>query len=170
MADFRHYVPLLKECEGYGAFTNDADDKGGPTMGGVTLSAFQACFGRDKGPADLRAMNERQWLQIMKAGYWDKLRADDFSNQSVAEICADWCVNSGPRIAKKVQAIVGAEPDGRIGAKSLALINGADQHKLFNDIKIARAEYYNRLAAIDRSQGKFLRGWMNRLDKFHFYQ
>jgi len=170
MADFTQYAPLLKECEGYGNFTDDPSDRGGATMSGVTLSAFRAFFGKDKGIADLRSMTERQWSQIMKAGYWDKLRADDYRNQSVAEICADWCVNSGPGIAKKVQALVGANPDGDIGPQSLALINGSDQRSLFNRIKDARVEYYNRLAAIDRTQERFLRGWLNRLEKFHFNQ
>lgn len=169
MADFNSYVPKLKILEGYGKYTNDPIDAGGATMSGVTLRTYRQFYGVDKDVEDLKAMSERQWLKIMKTGYWDKAGADLIKSQAVAEIIVDWTVNSGPAVLKKVQKIVGAEIDGVVGYYTLKAINSRDPRILFNEIKQARIDFYKRLAEANPAQKRFLQGWLNRINSFNYF-
>ena len=101
----------------------------------------------------------------MKSGYWDKCKADQIDNQKIAEIIADWCVNSGTARIRDVQTILGVKPDGIVGPKTLAVINGADQRVMYDRIRMARAQWYHKRVQIDPSQKKFLKGWLNRLER-----
>ena len=166
MADFRSYAPLLHRLEK--GFSDDKDDKGGATMDGVTLTTYRRFYGDSLTVKDLKRMTKTQWNHIMKTGYWDACKADQINNQSVAEIIADWCVNSGTARIREVQAIAGVKPDGVVGPKTLAAINGADQRVLFYRIRMAREQWYHKRVQIDPTQRKFLNGWMNRLDAFSF--
>lgn len=168
MADFNKYAPILKKVEGYGIFTNVSGDRGGATMSGVTLSTFRKYYGMGKTAEDLKKMTEAQWKYIMKSGYWDKCKADRIKNQSVANIIADWVVNSGPVVLKKVQSIVHAEVDGIVGPKTITAINGAYQPSVFRAVKNARETWYRRTVQTTPSQAKFLKGWLNRLDYFKY--
>lgn len=167
MASFDAYAPLLKLCEG--GWSDRKDDKGGATMMGVTLSTFRSWYGKDKTKYDLRNITYDQWKQIMKSGYWDKVKADQIANQSVAEIIADWAINSGVKTAsKKVQRILGVAADGIIGKVSLSAINSASQEALHRSIKLAREDHFRAIVKSDPGQRVNLNGWMNRLARFIF--
>ena len=143
-------------------------DKGGPTNKGVTLETYQAHFGSHKTVNDLKNIPYGEWQQIMKAGFWDKCKADNIDNQSVAEIIADWCVNSGMVGLRRVQELVGAKPDGVAGPITLSLINSSDPEMLFNRIKMARNQFYINIVKRNPSQNVFMKGWMNRLSHFEY--
>lgn len=104
----------------------------------------------------------------MKDGYWDKCKADKIDNQSLAELIADWCVNSGIGIIRKVQEIVGCKPDGKVGTITLSLINSSDPKELFERIWNARHQHYINIVKKDARQKVFMNGWMNRLNSFKF--
>jgi lysozyme family protein len=168
MADFNKYVPLLKRIEGYGKFTDRKDDRGGPTMSGVTLKTFRRFLGTGKTVNDLKSMSEAQWIYIMKSYFWDRVGADDMMNQSIATIIADWCVNSGTSIIRKVQSIVGVAVDGVSGPITVRAINSSDQYLLWHKLYNARVDFYKRIVAADSSQEKNLKGWLNRLKVLKF--
>ena len=169
MADFEKYIPTLSRVEGYGVFTNNPKDPGHETMSGVTLSTFRAYYGSYRTVDDLKKMTFEQWKHIMKSGYWDKVKGDYISNQAVAEIWADFAVNSGPSVAiKKVQTLVGENADGAVGPLTLGAINRAPQELLFNAIKALRTAHYYELAWKDNNARSFLKGWLNRLKQFTF--
>lgn len=163
MANFYEFAPLLHSLEK--GVADHKEDKGGFTVDGVTLSTFRQFYGSHKTEADLRNISTFQWNNIMKSGYWDKCKADQIDNQKTAEIIADWCVNSGTARIRDVQTILGVKPDGIVGPKTLAVINGADQRVLYNRIRMAREQWYHKRVQIDPSQKKFLKGWMNRLKR-----
>lgn len=166
MAEFKKYAPKLLQLEG--GYTNHPDDLGGPTCKGVTLKTYQQYCGKEKTVKDLRNMSYGVWEEIMKDLYWDKCRADEIENQSVAEIVVDWCVNSGMVGLRKVQELAGTKPDGISGPKTLAAINGADQQELFERIWKARQQFYVNIVKRNPSQKVFMNGWMNRLARFKF--
>lgn len=166
MADFDKYAPTLIRLEG--GYSWHPDDKGGPTCQGVTLRTYQDFFGKDKTKDDLREMTYGEWSHIMKSGYWNRCRADEIDNQSVAEIMVDWCVNSGGTGIRKVQEIVGCKPDGIVGPITLSLINTSDAEQLFQRIWNARQQYYINIVKRNPSQKVFMNGWMNRLNAFKF--
>lgn len=167
MASFDTYAPRLRKWEGR-IFTVLPNDKGGPTNSGVTLATFQSVFGSDKTVTDLRNMTESQWRIVMKGLFWDKCWADMIHNQSVAEIFVDWCVNAGLSKIKMVQQMVGTNPDGIVGPKTIAAINRANQEALHRQIKLTRAKRYIAQIEADKTQMGFFNGWFNRIIDFNY--
>ena len=169
MAKFDLYAPILIAAEG--GWSNDPDDAGGATMAGVTIATYRA-YRKNKGLpapslADLRRITRDEWAEIMKTLYWDKVKGDQIVSQSVANIWADWAVNSGASAAnRRVQKLLGVFQDGIVGAKTLAAANTQPAHLLFARIKSAREVYYRTIATGRRY--KFLRGWLNRLARFEY--
>lgn len=166
MAEFSKYAPKLLQLEG--GYTNHPDDLGGPTNLGITLKTYQQYCGQNKTIKDLRNMSYGTWEEIMKDMYWDKCRADEIESQPLAEIIVDWCVNSGMVGLRKVQEIAGVKPDGIVGPKTLAAINGANSASLFDRIWKARQQFYINIVKRSPTQKVFMNGWMNRLGRFKF--
>ena len=165
MARFDLFAPTLKKWEG--GFVNHPNDPGGATNMGVTLNTYRAWFGKEKTVEDLKHISDAEWIRIMKKGYWDKCGADYIENQSIAEIFADWVINAGPAVIKKVQSIVGVNADGVVGPKTLIAINHYPQKCLHCKIKDARREFYKKKAE-DKSKAVFLTGWLNRTESFNY--
>lgn len=166
MADFNLYAPKLKQLEG--GFVNDPSDSGGATMMGVTLSTYRKYFGQNKSVEDLKRISNLEWSYIMKTGYWDLCHGDEIRNQSIAEIFVDWSVNSGIAGIRAFQRSQGLRADGIVGPKTLGILNSPNEEVIFNRIKSARESYYRKLSMNNPTLFKFLRGWLNRLNKFVF--
>ena len=104
----------------------------------------------------------------MNDGFWDKCKCDDINSQSVAEIFADWCINSGAVAIRKVQFMLSLQQDGIVGAKTLKAINESNPEDLFNRIKSARTQFYIDIVKRNPSQKVFMNGWMNRINSFEY--
>jgi lysozyme family protein len=177
MADFNTYAKKLRKWEGT-KFTILEGDKGGATNSGVTLSTFRLFYGADKTVEDLKRMTQEQWNAIMKGGFWDKCKADQIKNQSVAELFVDWCVNAGVGMIKNVQKILRVDADGIVGPKTLTALNSCNQKVLHYKIKKARLEHYfycvegTRIVDINTyyppANIKWFDGWVNRTADFQF--
>lgn len=167
MAEFGKYAPLLKRLEKW-TYTNLPSDLGGPTFCGVTLKTFRAEFGQDKGIDDLKAMTPEQWERIMRK-YWNLGKCNYIQDQWIAELFADWIINSGPKVIKKLQSIVGVDTDGIVGPKTLAAINGANPRCLHCKLLQARYDYYDRIIVANPAQEVNRKGWYNRLKNFDRY-
>lgn len=166
MAEFGKYASKLIAFEG--GYVFHPLDKGGPTNGGVTLRTYQDVFGADKTIDDLKHMSYGEWCHIMKTGYWDKVKGDKIENQSLAELIADWCINSGLSAIRKVQEVVGCKPDGIVGPITLSMINTSDAEQLHDRLWKARQQFYINIVKKSPSQKVFMNGWMNRLNSFKF--
>ena len=69
----------------------------------------------------------------------------------------------GVRTASMItQAAIGVMPDGRIGPKTLHKLNSIDSHKFIQTFVIAKIARYAEICNRDRSQCRFLLGWINR--------
>jgi len=136
-------------------------------MAGVTLAVFRQYYGEDRTAAELARISDEQWGMIMKR-YWDQVKGDSIVNQSIAELVADWNVNSGRSGIKALQRAIGLEPDGIIGPKSLSVLNSPNQAVIFNRIYQAREKFFLAIVKNNPSQKVFLNGWMNRLRLFSF--
>lgn len=167
MADYTQLVPIIKKWEG--GFVNDPDDSGGATNKGVTLSTFRSFYGSNKTVDDLKKLTDQQWLYIFLNGYWNKCKATEINNQSIANIFVDWAWGSGPVTAiKKIQKIVGTDVDGIVGPKTIEAINKKDPKRLFDAIKAARIEFVENLVKQRPKDAKFLKGWKARINSFSF--
>lgn len=167
MADINKLIPIIKKFEG-GYASHPADTDGGCTMRGVTLITFRRYYGKDKTCADLRKITDEQWLHIFKTGYWDKMKADDIKNQSIANLCVDMLYGSGGIAIKKIQRVLGVTADGIVGKITLAAINNANQMDLFNRLKEMRRIWFLNIVKAQPKKAVFIKGWLNRLATYTF--
>ncbi|MBV6687168.1 N-acetylmuramidase [Xanthomonas euvesicatoria pv. physalidis] len=174
MADFNAFFPTLLKHEG--GFVNDPVDPGGATNKGITLSTFKACaqnlLGIEPSLANLRALTDAQAGVIYKAQYWDPLRADQIALQPLANIVFDFYVNAGNNAIKLLQTVLNSQTggklvaDGRMGPATFAALASSNQQDLYARYKAGRRDYYHRLVAARPALGKFLKGWLARVDSF----
>ena len=165
MADYKILKPIVLKYEG--GWANDPNDKGGCTMKGVTIATFKKYYGKTKTCSDLKKLTDEQWNHIFKSGYWDRWKADDIKNQSIANLVVDWLWTSGVYGIKYPQQVLGVGVDGAVGAKTIAAINNyPNQKELFQKLWNRRKKHFEDIVKNNPKQKKFLNGWLNRLDAF----
>lgn len=144
-------------------------DTGGATLTGLTLATYRR-YKPAAGVLQLKNISYADWLHCLKTMYWDKLKADKIQNNAIAGALMDFYWNSGQTAVKKVQKALHVTADGIIGAKTLAALNSSDAHKTWSVIQTARYDYLHALANSNPTKyGKYLKGWLNRLNDLKFY-
>lgn len=167
MAKAELLKPFILRWEG--GFVDDPLDRGGATNKGITIGTFRNFYGKEATVKQLKNITDEQWLHIFKCGFWDKWKADDINNQSIADIVVDWAWASGTVTSiKQVQKILGVAVDGIVGNDTLTAINTADQRTLFDKIHSRRIEFVENIVKRDPSQTRFLKGWKNRINSLTF--
>lgn len=187
MAKVEILLPYILRWEG--GFVNDQADSGGATNKGVTISTWRQC-GYDKdGDGDIDVddlkliTNDDVLNRVLKPHYWDRWKADGIQSQKIANILVDWVWGSGKHGIIIPQRILGVQPDGVVGNKTLSAVNFADPDQLFAAIYKARVDFLNEItqtsiAKYEKKIGRkateaellkytnkrFLKGWMNRLN------
>lgn len=153
-------------------YANDPDDLGGATMVGVTIATYTEYCRRKGYPRPtverLRGITYAQWLDILKTMFWDRWKADEIQNQSIAEILVDWVWVSGKYGITIPQKVLGVTVDGMVGPKTIAAVNAHNPAALFARIKVERTAYINRICASRPSNRKFKNGWLRRLNAIQF--
>ena len=168
MADIYQLAPFILKWEG--GFVNDPVDKGGATNMGVTIGTWRS-VGYDKdGDGDID-VNDLHLLtredvieRVLRPHYWNRWRADEILNQSVANILVDWVWASGTHGIKRPQRILGVTADGIVGPKTIAAVNSMDAMELHFRIKNDRIKFIDEICRRDPSQERFRKGWMNRIN------
>lgn len=153
-------------------FANDPDDLGGATMCGVTLATFTEYCRRKGYPRPtivrLKAIKYKEWLEILKTMFWDKWKADQINNESIALILVDWVWGSGKYGITIPQKAIGVTADGIVGPKTIAAVNTKDPKQLFDLIRKERLAYIERICRSRPTNLKYKRGWLNRLNDIKF--
>ena len=153
-------------------FANDPDDLGGATMCGVTLATFTEYCRRKGYPRPtivrLKAITYKEWLEILKTMFWDKWKADQINNESIALILVDWVWGSGKYGITIPQKTIGVTADGIVGPKTIAAVNAKDPKQLFDLIRKERLAYIERICRSRPTNLKYKRGWLNRLNDIKF--
>lgn len=172
MADINKTIPHILKWEG--GFVELKNDKGGATNYGVTISTWKAA-GYDKDGDgdidvdDLKIITIDDFKTIFKKYYWDRWKADQIKNQSIANILVDWCYNSGAWGVRIPQQLLNLKSDGIVGPMTLNAINNhPNQKALFDMIWSARYKFYQKIVNNDASQFIFLKGWLRRLNDITF--
>ena len=162
MARAELLMPFILQWEG--GFVNNPLDRGGATNRGVTLATYRAFYGKDATVEQLKNITDEQWMHIFRTGYWDKWQADRISSQSLANILVDWVWASGTRGITRPQKILGVEPDGIVGEKTLAALAAREPEGLFHQLHAARIAFVEGIVRSNPSQKVFLQGWKNRIN------
>ena len=167
MANVNKLAPFILKWEG--GFVDHKNDKGGATNMGVTITTWrQVGYDKDGDRGidvnDLKLLTKEDVIsKVLKPHYWDRWKADEIENQSIANIVVDWVWASGVHGIKQVQKILGVEVDGIVGRKTLAALNSRPADPLFHQIQAARIAFVENIVRRKPSQRKFLRGWKNRI-------
>jgi len=163
MADFAPAFEKMLHDEGGMQLTNIPGDRGGMTYAGIARNANPDWAGwkfvdyKDFGGATQLVR------EFYKVNFWDRVRGDELTNQAIAETIFNFAVNTGVGVASKLaQLIVGVTPDGAIGAKTIERLNICTSEKFLPAYAIAKISRYAQICNKDRSQSKFLLGWINR--------
>jgi len=163
MAEFNPAFEKMIHDEGGYQLTNIPGDRGGMTYAGIARNAnpdwagWQFIDRKDFGGATQLVR------EFYKVNFWDRIRGDNLTNQAIAETIFNFAVNTGVGVASKLaQLIVGVTPDGAIGAKTLERLNICTAEKFLPAYALAKISRYAQICNKDRSQSKFLLGWINR--------
>ncbi|MFK2681147.1 glycoside hydrolase family 108 protein [Bacteroides fragilis] len=170
MADVMKIVPFILRWEG--GFVNDPDDLGGATNRGITIGTYETYCKKKGYPAPtverLKNLSEKDWAEILKTMYWDKWKADQITNQSVANILVDWVWASGANGIKIPQRLLGVTVDGIVGVKTLSALNSRNPKELFEEIKKARIKFIDDICNARPANNKFKKGWLNRINDIQY--
>lgn len=148
-----------------GGFSDHGKDPGGATMKGITLATFSLFLGRKATVDELKLISDVQLCAIYRKSYWEKLRCDDLPGG--LDFCVfDFGVNSGPgRAARMLQELVGAEPDGSIGHKTIsAVLDYVSRETLPKCIDQYQARRLDYLQALPH-WSTFGKGWNKRVNE-----
>lgn len=102
-----------------------------------------------------------------RAGWWEPLGCEQIADHDVAYTLYSFGTNSSaygrPAVAAKLaQVVVGVTPDGVVGPRTVAAINAMEPRLFLALYALARIGRYAEIVNRNRSQGKFLLGWVNR--------
>lgn len=173
MADYRSLIPHILKWEG--GWGNDPDDKGGPTMKGVTLATYTAYCHKKGWPTpsqkQLKEITIAEWTDIFKSMFWDRCKGDQINNQSIANLIVDWVWTSGVYGIRFSQRVLGVKDDGIVGPNTLSIINNyPDKKELFKKLWDRRKQHFESIAKSRPGNAKFLKGWLNRLNDLKYME
>ena len=173
MADFDLFLPLVLRFEG--GFVNDPVDPGGATNKGITMGTFAGCAQRLLGVAptldNLEGLSDSQAGTIYRSLYWNAVRGDNIESQNLANMVCDFYVNSGTHATRMLQTTLNSlganlTVDGAVGPSSMQALAACDQNEVYRRYKQGRIAYYQGLVQQNPSLGRFLNGWLNRVNSF----
>lgn len=168
-----------------GGYSNDPADRGGETNYGITYNTLNDAKNKGWIPFNVTIQNIKleHAKIIYRKGYWDVVQADSLPHP-LDLIMFDSAVNHGPNAAVKLlqKSLNALLPytelvvDGIIGPLTLRAVNNyvglgivpgmypnSNIRYLCMDVLINRIELYLSIVTNNKSQEKFLKGWLNRV-------
>jgi lysozyme family protein len=164
MADFGPAFEKMIHDEGGYQLTDIPGDRGGMTYAGIARNPNPDWLGwplvdRKEFGGSLTSMVREFYRQR----FWNVIRGDELRSQEIAETIFNFGVNTGTGVAVKLaQLIVGVTPDGAVGEKTVKKFNTIDGEAFKKAYALAKITRYADICNKNRSQSKFLLGWINR--------
>ena len=165
MATFQKAFDLMIINEGGYVNHTVAGDRGGQTYAGIARKFHPRWPGWQL--VDKNDMDNPQLTHLVydfyQQEYWQAIKGDDIKEQRIAESIFDFAVNAGVGTAAKLaQLVVGSTPDGVIGNNTLEKLNQVEPELFVTKYALAKVARYTEIVKRNRSQNKFLVGWLNR--------
>lgn len=167
MATVSKLTPLILKWEG--GYVNDPLDRGRCTNMGVTIATYRNLIKSAATCKDVESMSTQEFEKVLRT-FWNRWKADDIKNQSIANILVDWVWGSGVWGIRIPQRILKVKEDGIVGAKTLTTLNNVNQEEFFKRIVEERKAFLHNIVIRDPSQKRFINGWLNRLNDFKYYE
>lgn len=140
-------IVLLHE----GEYSFDANDPGGETKYGISKRAFP--------DEDIQNITKARARELYRHHYWDVCECDDLPSWARL-IVFDCAVNQGPaRAIIFLQRVVGVQPDGIIGLKTLNALQNTKPHEFIGLYAKQRLQAY----ASNPRWNNYGKGWYARL-------
>lgn len=177
MADFdRAYGEVLKNEGGY---VNHPADRGGETYKGIARNmqrnwAGWAVIDSEKSqamfPGRLEQNAELQRLvkEFYRTQFWNAVKGDSITHQSVANMLFDFSVNmgisAGVTLVQRACTILNktVSVDGVVGGGTLNAVNSLNPKDLVQVIKACAAARYLQIVESRPTNHVFIKGWLNR--------
>lgn len=161
MADFKPaYERMIRDEGGY-VLHNVPGDRGGQTYAGIARNMHPKWPGWQH--IDASATPPAQLIHdFYKTKFWDDIRGDQITSQVIASDIFNFYVNTGRPAKVLAQLVIDATPDGAFGPRTVTAINAADPEKFVLSYALAKITRYRDIVQRDRTQIKFLMGWINR--------
>lgn len=143
-----------------GGYVNDPDDPGGETKFGISKRAHP--------DLDIKALTLEQAGRIYKRDYWDAVGLDSLAEgrPMFAAAVFDTAVNMGVLRARKLaQKAAGAMADGVWGPLTRKAFRERSDELLVEMLCFYRRQAYRDIVANRPASGKFLKGWLRRVDE-----
>lgn len=173
MGDFEKALAFtLAEERGY---ANHPKDRGGETYRGLSRKVHSDWPGwravdAHKRRGELSAHSllpelEDSVRERYRSAYWDAISGDDLPPRTALSLF-DYAVHAGPtRAVKRLQSLLGAEADGRVGPQTLEKLSHFGDTYAARRLLRERALSFEEIARSDPSQREFLRGWRQRAER-----
>ncbi len=163
MADFNGAFNKMMQNEGGYVLHNVKGDRGGETYAGIARNFWPKWEGWKYIDNDKEGIAMKLVYGFYYKNFWERMGCAEIASGDKAESIFDFSVNTGIRVASRVvQMTVGAKIDGIIGSKTVELINNMDDELFISHFVIAKIARYTQICNKNKSQRKFLLGWINR--------
>lgn len=162
MADFVKAFDKMIVNEGGYVLHTVQGDTGGMTYAGIARNMNPQWSGWKA--IDSGSMPDASEVRAFyKPLYWDAFKGDAVSSQKIAESIFDFGVNAGTGVSVKLaQEAAGALPDGAVGSKTRDAWNTIEERVFLERFALLKLKRYAAICNANRSQSKFLLGWLNR--------
>ncbi|HVY13420.1 MAG TPA: glycosyl hydrolase 108 family protein [Alphaproteobacteria bacterium] len=168
----------IMQAEGWPKYTNNPNDAGGPTKGGITLETLSYYRGHQVVTAeDVKNLGEDEARAIYRALYIQNPGFSSIADEALRMQVIDAGVLHGPRRAAMwLQQLLGVPQDGIFGRQSQAALRIVNPQAIgvrFAALRIRfigtiiSANYKQRQAGATRADdSSFAAGWLERATKF----
>lgn len=138
---------------------------------GISAGFLSGKLGRAVSVSEMQGLTREKVSLVYRRYFWDDILGDKINHQRVAETAMDARVLHGHTGKKLLQRTLNAlgnslEVDGKVGPITLDAINRADPARLINGLSSARAGLVKRLAREREGNGRYLDGWLKRINSF----
>lgn len=138
-------------------YVNDPLDRGGETKYGVAKNANM--------DLDITRLNWAQAKKVYYDRYWINGSCDKLPGR-IAVLHFDGAVNHGVGRANRfLQRSLNVVDDGVIGPRTIRAAHAADAIAICQSICDQRDAFYRQIVARNPSQGRFLGGWLRRINE-----
>ena len=173
MAEFKTAFQKMLNHEG--GYVNDTNDQGGETYKGISRTKHKNWSGWEmvdkyKNMSGFPKILDKD-IEIQKQvelfylnQFWLPLKADQISNQLVADSIFDFSVNAGIiTCVQLAQSLMGdIHVDGIIGVQTLSKLNGVNPKHFQAAFTVGKISYYIYIIKRRPSNKKYLYGWVTR--------